>query len=107
MIADDLELDVPRALEVLLDVDVAVAEGGFGFALGCPQRMWQLARRADDAHATPSAARHGLHDHREPDVLDNFERVFLVSHGSVAAWQHRYAGLPHRLLGACLVAKQL
>ena len=33
VIAEDLELDVPRRFDVLLEVDVADAEGGFGLAL--------------------------------------------------------------------------
>src|SRR5688572_25861786 len=33
MVADDLELDVPRILDVLLDVDVANTEGGLRLAL--------------------------------------------------------------------------
>ena len=39
VVAEDLELDVARVLEILLDVDVAVAEGGLGLALrGAQQR---------------------------------------------------------------------
>ena len=45
MIAEDLELDVARVLDVLLDVDVADAEGRFRLALRGLQRLRQLRRR--------------------------------------------------------------
>ena len=44
MIAEHLELDVARVLDVLLDVDVADAEGRFRLALRGLQRLAQLAR---------------------------------------------------------------
>ena len=44
MIAEHLELDVPRVLDVFLDVDVADAEGRFRFALGGLHRLGELAR---------------------------------------------------------------
>ena len=45
MIAEDLELDVARALDVLLDVDVADAERRLRFALRRLERLAQLRRR--------------------------------------------------------------
>ena len=48
VVADDLELDVARVLEVLLDVDVAVAEGGLGLALRGPEQR----RRSSSALRT-------------------------------------------------------
>ena len=44
VIAEHLELDVARVLDVFLDVDVADAEGRFGLALGGLERLAQLAR---------------------------------------------------------------
>ena len=45
VIAEDLELDVARRLEVLLDVDVADAERRLGLALRRLERVRQLRRR--------------------------------------------------------------
>ena len=45
VVAEHLELDVAGVLDVLLDVDVADAEGGFGLALRGLERLRQLARR--------------------------------------------------------------
>ena len=44
VIAEDLELDVARVLDVLLDVDVADAEGRLGLALRGLERLGQLFR---------------------------------------------------------------
>ena len=44
MIAEDLELDVARVLDVLLDVDVADAERRLGLALRRLERLAQLGR---------------------------------------------------------------
>ena len=44
MIAEDLELDVARVLDVLLDVDVADAERRFRLALRGLERLAQLLR---------------------------------------------------------------
>ena len=43
LVAEDLELDVARRLDVLLDVDVADAERRFGLALRRLERVRQLA----------------------------------------------------------------
>ena len=37
-IGEDLDLDVPRSIDVFFEVDVAIAEGGFGFGLGLLER---------------------------------------------------------------------
>ena len=65
MIAEHLELDVARPLDVLLDVDVADAERRFGLALRRLERLAQLVWRADHAHAAAAAAGHRLDDHRD------------------------------------------
>ena len=107
MVADDLELDVARVLEVFLDVDVAVAERGLGLSLRGPERVGQLAGIPHDAHASPAAAGDRLDDDRVSDVLGDLERLLLAVDGAVAARQHRHARLLHRLLGPGLVAEQL
>ena len=64
MIAEDLELDVARPLDVLLDVDVADAERRLRLALRRLERLAELAGLADDAHAAAAAAGDGLDDDR-------------------------------------------
>ena len=54
--AEDLHLDVPRAVEVPLDVDRGVAEGGLGLALGGLERAGERRGAPDHAQAAPAAA---------------------------------------------------
>ena len=107
MVADDLELDVARVLEVLLDVDVAVAEGGFGLALRGAEVGAELVGIAHHAHAAAAAAGHRLDDDRVADALGDLERGLFAVDRAVAAGQHRQARLLHRLARPRLVAEQL
>ena len=68
VVADHLELDVLRVLQILFDVHVAVPERRLGLTLRRPQRSAQLVRGPHDAHAAAAAAGHGLDDHRIADV---------------------------------------
>ena len=68
VIAEDLDLDVARVLDVLLDVDVAEPERRLRLPLRRLQRRAHLTRRADDAHAAPAAAGDRLDDHREAQL---------------------------------------
>ena len=106
MIAEDLELDVARVLDVLLDVDVADAEGRFRLALRGLERLAQLLHVADDAHAAPAAAGHRLDDHRQAEVLGDLRRLLLAVDRAVAAGQDRHARLLHGAARARLVAEQ-
>jgi hypothetical protein len=88
MVADDLELDVAGVVEILLDVDVAVAEGRLRLALRRPEVRAQFVRVAHHAHAAPAAAGHRFDDHREADALGHLERGLFAVHRTVAAGQH-------------------
>ena len=103
VIAEDLELDVPRRLDVLLDVDVGHAERRFRFPLRGLDRVRQLAGGAHHAHAAAAAAGGGLHDHGISNVLRDLERPLLAVEWAVAAREDRHAGLPHDAAGAGLV----
>src|SRR5687768_17012516 len=106
MVAEHLELDVARVLDVLLDVDVADAERRFRFALGGLECLGQLLDVADDAHAAPAAARDGLDDDRQAEVPRDLERLLFAVDRTVAAREDRYAGLAHGAAGPRLVAEQ-
>ena len=105
VIAEHLELDVARVLDVFLDVDVADAEGRLGLALRRLERLAQLGGGADDAHAAAAAAGHRLDDHREAEVLGDLQRLLLAVDRAVAAGQDRHARLLHRAARARLVAR--
>ena len=106
VIAEDLELDVARVLDVLFEIDVADAERRLGFALGRLERLGELAGGPDDAHAAAAAARHRLDDHREAEILRDLVRLLLAVDRPVAAGKDRDAGLLHRAPRARLVAEQ-
>ena len=106
LVAEDLELDVARRLDVLLDVDVAHAERRFRLALRGLDRVRQLARRAHDPHAAAAAAGGRLDDDRIADLLGDLERLLLALDRAVAARQDRHAGLLHHPARPRLVAHQ-
>ena len=106
VIAENLELDVPRRLDVLLDVDVGDAERRLRLALRGLHRVRQLRRRPHDAHAAAAAAGRRLHDHRIADLLRELERLLLVVDRAVAARENRHAGLLHHAARARFVAHQ-
>src|SRR2546427_7652733 len=106
MIPEDLELDMPRRLDVLFEVELSHTERRFRLALRGFNRMRQLARSADDAHAAAAAAGRGLDDHRVPDFFREFERLVLGVDRAVAARQNRDARLLHHAARARLVAHQ-
>src|SRR5437867_10948332 len=78
MVAEDLELDVARTLDVLLDVDVADAERRLRFALRGLDRVRQLVRGAHDAHPASAAAGRRLDDDRIAELLRQLERLLLA-----------------------------
>ncbi|GAA4115104.1 hypothetical protein GCM10022215_13700 [Nocardioides fonticola] len=64
-VGEHLHLDVPAALDVLLDQQGAVAEGALGLAAGRDHRLLVLLGGPHDAHALAAAAGGRLHEHRE------------------------------------------
>src|SRR5262245_6407754 len=68
-VAEQLDLDVARALDVALAEDAFVAERGCGLAAGCLERFLQFFGNADDAHAAPAAAGGCLDDERVADLI--------------------------------------
>ncbi len=62
-VGEDLHLDVPRLLDVFLEVDAAVLEGVLGFLLGGLEAGLQADVVAGDAHAAAAAAGRRLDQH--------------------------------------------
>ena len=90
LVGEELDLDVPRPLDVALAEDGVVAEGGL--SLRRVERLLELVSLADDAHPSAAAARGGLDDEREADLV------------RLACGQYRYARLARDALGFELVA---
>ena len=77
LIGQHLELDVPRALDELLHVEVAVAEGVRGLGLRRLVERGQLLLAADDAHAASAAACRSLQDDGKADSTRPFQSLVL------------------------------
>jgi hypothetical protein len=81
LVADQLHLDVPGALDIALEIDGAIAEGGGGFARCGNDSILKVGRLVHPAHAPATAACRGLDEHRIADVL-RFGRDRTPSVGS-------------------------
>ena len=106
LVGQHLELDVARLLDELLHVEIAVAEGICRLAVGGVEEIGQLLGAADDSHAAPAAARLGLEDHRETDLLGPVLRLFHPGKNAVGAGKNRHFSLLHRLARLLLFAHQ-
>ena len=76
-VADDLELDVPRILDIFLDIDRVVAEIRLGLALRDGQRTDERHVVMTNPHAFASASGRGLDDDRIFDGLGNGDRLLF------------------------------
>ena len=65
-VGEELDLDVPRPLEVALEEQPAVAEGRQRLASGRGDGVVELVARADDPHPAAAAAGRRLDEQRQP-----------------------------------------
>ena len=63
-VAEDLDLDVARPVDQLLDVDLRIAERALGFARGVAKGGFEFGFAIHAAHALAAAACHGLQQDR-------------------------------------------
>ena len=68
-VCQELNLDVPRALDVALTEDRVVAEGRLGLSTGGFERRFQLCCLADDPHPAAAAAGRRLDHQWIPELL--------------------------------------
>ncbi len=83
-VADDLHLDVPRARQVALDVEVARAERARGLGAAARVGLGEGRGIADDPHAATAAARDRLQHDRATGRLGGEERARLLHAGRAA-----------------------
>ena len=62
LVGKDLDFDVARILQVFLEIDRRIAEGGTGLGLGHLHRIDQRGLGVDHAHAAAAAAPRRLDD---------------------------------------------
>ncbi len=97
VIAEDLHLDMTRPLDVLLDEDLAVAEGRLGLGRGPVEALLQLGHGLHDAHAAAASAMGCLEDHRQLVLFHEQPGVFEVAERPVCACHDAHARCYGRL----------
>src|ERR1019366_7360484 len=95
LVAQHLELDVARVLDIAFQVKVAVAEGARGLRLRLTVKAGQLIFIAHYAHAAPPAPRRGLEDDRKADLTRPLARFFIGGDHAVRAGKDGHAVLFH------------
>ena len=74
-IAEHLDLDMARFLDVFFEEETRIAEARFGLAAGQAKAFGELGIVARDAHALAAAARDGLeHDRIFDPPRDGYRR---------------------------------
>ena len=94
-VAEDLELDVTRLLEVLLQVDLGVPEGRLGFGARGVEGAGKLPLVPRDPHPAPAAPRRGLQDDGVSRLLREGESLVQGLDGTRRAGNGRHAGRGH------------
>ena len=106
-VAEDLHLDVARALDHLLEVEPAVAEGGLRLGAGLRHQALELAHVGGDADAAAAAAGRRLDHHRESRCDFAVARACLgIVDPAVAAGNAGTPAASRRLACRDLVAHQ-
>src|SRR5665213_1130154 len=107
VIAQYLELDVPRAFEEFLHVHRVVAEGRHGLGLGDRDRAQQRAFGVHHAHAATAAAARGFDDDRIADIAGDAQVLFrIVAERAVRARYARHFLAAHDVNGRDFVTHE-
>ena len=106
VVGDHLHLDVPRLLDVFLEIDVAVAEGGLRLGLGLLQSGLQGKVVQGDAHSAAAAAGRSLDQHRKTKLMGKQHGMGFVADQPVAAGYRGNIHLLGKFSGGVLIAQQ-
>ena len=94
-IGEHLDLDVPRIVDVALDVDRTVGEVRLSLALGRRERALRLVRPAHDLHPAPAAARRRLDRDRPAERVAELDDLRGGRHALGGAGDDRDARRRH------------
>jgi len=106
-VGDDLDFDMPRLLQVLFQIDPAVAERRRSLVAGLGQGRLEHRRFAGDSHPLAATAGRRLDQHRIADLFGDLDRLVIIRDQTVAAGDDRHAGLDRDRTGGVLVAQLL
>ena len=104
-VSEDLDLDMPGAVDQALRVERPVAERARRLRRAPGEGLGDLGFAAHRAHAAPAAARHGLEHDRRLRSAEKRARIFGALHDR--ALDHRRARARRNLSGLDLVAEEV
>jgi hypothetical protein len=104
-VAQHLDLDMAGALDQLFQIDLVLAEGGAGLALGLRHLAGEIPGRADGAHAASAATPRGLEHDRIADRLGHPGDLIHIVGQRVGGWHDRHADLDGQIARGDLVAE--
>ena len=105
-VGQHLDLDVPGMLDVFLQVDFRVAEGGLGLGLGLLEGRPQGQLVDGHPHAAAAPARRRLDEHGKAQLLGQPQGVGLAFDQALAAGDRGHSGVAGHAAGRVLVAHQ-
>ena len=103
-VAEHLDLDVARLLDVFLDKDPVVGKARFGLARRRTEPVARLLVARGDTHSLAAAAGRRLDHDRVADVAGDGDRAIGVRDNGEVPRHARYPGVPGQLLRLDLVA---
>src|SRR6185369_13996802 len=106
LVRKHLYLDVPRLLDITLNVNTAVVERCRGFGRRRLERFPELFLRTHDAHTASTTAGRSLDDHGITNLARNLAAFFFRRNAAGAARHDRQARFVHRTARFDLVAHQ-
>src|SRR5437588_5344726 len=107
LVRHHLNLDVTRAVDVTLDVHVAILESSGRFGRSSFQRVAEFSFGMDDAHATTATAAGRFHNYRIANLFRDSRAFIRRLDRALAAGKNRHAGFLHRITRGHLFAHQL
>src|SRR5665811_130162 len=107
IVANHLDLDMTWTIEIALDVDIAIAEGGFGLRLGHRYAAGDFGFGPGHPHATTAAARHCLDHDRKTDSPGAAQCVGDIGDDAFGSGQQGDTGVVHHATRLGLVTHAL
>src|SRR5438874_8180480 len=107
LVTEDLDFDMARIDDELLEENAVVAKGRLGLGAGADDAIPQLGRRVCDPHTLAAASCRGFDHYRIADPLGGAEGLFFGFDNTEVAGHGRNAGRCRSFLGCDLVAHSL
>ena len=107
LVREDLELDMARMLDKMLNIHRIIAECHLRLFLRRIEAVLELFRSLRHTHALAAAAERSLHDNRVADLLCYLRSRLCIKDGLRAARYYRNTRIDHRISCLGLIAQAL